>query len=126
MPRPRVRHPRFLILIALLAIALLDAKLDRERKSLTILWKPTSKFRIDDGLRTIERGVSGLWGATPEDSGVHVTPLRTGARASGDAKKTPSAPAAATRRQGAARNTGALDRHSEQDRRRLDQAVSGN
>ena len=125
MPRPHVRHGRFLILIVLLAIALLDARLDRERKSLTILWKPTSKLRIDDGLRAIERRVSGLWGAMPEDAGVRVTPLRTGARASGNAKKTPPAPAAATGHQGAARDTGALDRHSEQDRRRLDQAVSG-
>jgi hypothetical protein len=126
MPRPRVRHRRFLILLVLLAIALLDAKLDRERRSLTILWKPTSKLRIDDGVRAIERGVSGLWGATPEDAGVRVTPLRTGSRASGDAKKTPPAPGAATRQQGSSREPGALDRHSEQDRRRLDQAVSGN
>jgi hypothetical protein len=125
MPRPRIIHWRFLILLALLAIALLDAKLDRGHKSLTILWKPTSKLRIDDGVRAIERGIATLWRMAPGDAGVRVTPVRSGARGPREAKKASPGVEAATGREGAPRDPGALDRHSEQDRRRLDRAVSG-
>ena len=124
MPRPRIRHWRSLILLACLAIALLDAKLDPRRKSLTIRWKPTSVLRIDDGLRAIERGFVALWKATPRDAGVRVTPLGAGASKKGDRKG--GAPATSTRGQVAAPAPGPLDHHSEADRRRLDRAVSGN
>ncbi len=109
-----------------MAVALLDAKLDRERKSLSIVWKPTSKLRIDEGFRAIERGVVWLQTAASGDAVVPVTAGRVGTRASGDNEKPAAAARAAPRREGAARIPKALDRHSEQDRRRLDQAVSGN
>ncbi len=126
MPRPRIRHWRSLILLACLAIALLDAKLDPARKSLTILWKPTSVLRIDDGLRAIERGVVALWKATPRDAGVRVTPLGAGAGASTKGDRKGGAPAASTRGRDAVPAPKPLDHHSEADRRRLDRAVSGN
>jgi len=118
MPRARTRHWRFLILCFLLAIALLDAKLDPARKSITILWKPTSKLRIDDGLNAIERGIARLWKATPGDAGLRMTPVGT--------RNTPAKPRATTGKEGRARDPKALDTHSEEDRRRLDRAVSGN
>jgi len=118
MPRTRTRHWRFLILLFLLAIALLDAKLDTGRKSLTIQWKPTSKLRVDDGVHAIERGIARLWKATPGAAGLRRTPVGTA--------NTPAKPEAATSKAGLARDPKALDAHSQEDRRRLDRAVSGN
>jgi len=126
MSRHRIRHWRSLILLACLAIALLDAKLDPARKSLTIRWKPTSVLRIDDGLRAIERGVAAIWKATPPDAGIRVTPPGGHPRAAAKADRAPAAPAAAPRGQGSAPAPKILDHHNEEDRQRLDQTVSGN
>ena len=105
---------RFILLAALLCVALLDARVDTRRHALTVIWHPTRKLGVDAGVRAVQQGIDWLWRKTPGELGPRIRPVTVRTKKGGE-----------TSRRAVGQKEESIERHTERDRRALERAASG-